>query len=88
MEFRLAGATTLEDADRVLTTFLPRFNARFAVLPADTGADPSAGIAYRPLAEVVPPGVSRAAFLDQIYCFKYLRTGGLDNTIQFAKRQL
>ena len=30
-EFRLAGATTIDDANRVLEGFLPRFNTRFGV---------------------------------------------------------
>ena len=36
-EMRLAGATTIDDANRVLNDFLPRFNERFRVPPgADT----------------------------------------------------
>ena len=30
-ELRLAGATTMEEANAVLQEYLPRFNARFAV---------------------------------------------------------
>ena len=30
-ELRLAGATTMDDANRVLESFLPRFNGRFKV---------------------------------------------------------
>ena len=46
-ELRLAGATTVEEANQVLWAFLPRFNARFAVPPAQPGS------AYRP----VEPGL-------------------------------
>lgn len=53
---RLAGATTLAEADQALTAFLPRFNARFQV-PAT-----EAGSAYRPLAATVRP--------ETIFCFK------------------
>jgi hypothetical protein len=34
-ELRRAGAATLEEADRALQKYLPRFNARFAQEPAD-----------------------------------------------------
>ena len=33
-EMRLAGITTLEDANRFLAEYLPRYNHRFAVPPA------------------------------------------------------
>ena len=53
-ELRLAGASTLTEANQVLRHFLPRFNERFAV-PAS-----QAGSAYRPVdprtsAQVVRP---------------------------------
>ena len=35
-ELRLAGVTTLEDANRFLEEYLPRYNQRFAVTPAQT----------------------------------------------------
>ena len=56
-ELRLAGAGTLEEANRILWQFLPRFNARFGVPPAHCGS------AYRPAA----PDLDVAAIL----CFKY-----------------
>ena len=37
-ELRLAGATTIDDANRVLEGFLPRFNGRFKV-PTDSYPD-------------------------------------------------
>ena len=47
-ELRLAGASTIEQANKVLWNFLPRFNQRFGVAPAQPGS------AYRQLT----PGVS------------------------------
>ena len=57
-EMRLAGAATIEEANRMLGDFLPRYDRQFGVAPAQPGP------AYRPL----PPGVS----LDAVLCFKYL----------------
>jgi hypothetical protein len=56
-ELRLAGATTMADANSVLWKFLPGFNQRFGVPPAQME------LAYRPLA----PGLDLAAIL----CFKH-----------------
>ena len=53
----------------MLWNFLPRFNQRFGVAPAQPGS------AYRQLT----PGVS----LDATLCFKYLRTVANDNTVRF-----
>ena len=47
-EMRLAGASTIEQANQVLWNFLPRYNQRFGVAPAQPGS------AYRQL----PDGVS------------------------------
>jgi hypothetical protein len=73
-ELRLAGATTLEEANRVLWDFLPQFNARFAVPPSQPGT------AYRPL----EPGVC----LEGILCFKYQRTVARDNTVKLGEHTL
>lgn len=54
-DLRLADARTLAEANRGLATFLPRFNARFAVPAAEPGR------AYRPL----PEGVDRQT----LFCF-------------------
>jgi hypothetical protein len=43
IELRLAEASTLEQANQVLDSYLPRFNAQFAVAPAQEGS------AYPPL---------------------------------------
>lgn len=66
-ELRLAGAQTLEEANRVLRAFLPRFNRRFAVPAAEEG------LAYRPL----PPDL----IWEKVFCFKYYRTVGADNVV-------
>ena len=73
-EMRLAGATTIDDSNRVLNDFLPRFNERFGVPPehADT--------AYR----VPDPGMC----LDTVLCLKYRRRVGRDNTVKYRWRTL
>ncbi len=72
-ELRLAGAATMEMANRTLQDFLPRFNERFGV-PAS-----QPGTAYRR-----PSGMDLASVL----CFKYQRTVAADNTVRFAGRTL
>src|SRR5216683_5837817 len=74
VELRLADARTIEQAQQVVTEYLPRFNAQFAVAAAQPGT------AYRPLSE---PGQVEA-----IFCFKYLRTVGADNVVSFAGQRL
>lgn len=73
-ELRLAGAGTLAEANAVLAAYLPRFNTRFEVPPAQAGS------AYRPL----PPDCVAA----QIFCFKYTRVVAADNTVQFGAARL
>ena len=74
IELRLAGASTREQANEVLQAYLPRFNAQFAVEPAQ------GELAYRPLPETL--------CLDTIVCFKYVRTVALDNTVNFGEHRL
>ena len=73
-EMRLAGASTLQEANQVLWDFLPRYNARFAVPPSQPGS------AYR-----LPEAV---ACLQGILCFKYQRTVANDNTVKLGKHTL
>jgi hypothetical protein len=73
-ELRLAGAKTLEEANRVLQNFLPRFNRRFGV-PAFQG-----GSAYRP--------IGKRQNLEEIFSFKYLRRVGLDNVVALGPHRL
>ncbi len=68
-ELRLAGATTLEEANAVLARYLPRHNERFAV-PA---ADPE------PAWRSFPDGLSAAA----VFCFHYPRRVANDATISW-----
>src|SRR6266571_5954977 len=74
VELRLADARTLEQAQQVVTEYLPRFNAQFAVGATQPGS------AYRPLPE------HRQAEL--LFCFKYWRTVGADNVVSFARQRL
>lgn len=71
---REAGATNITDANRVLETFLPKFNARFPVAPAQPGS------AYLPW-----PAEYRS---EQFFCFKHTRTVTNDNTIPFDGHRL
>ena len=73
-ELRLAGATTLADANNVLWKFLPGFNQHFGVPPAQMER------AYRPLA----PGLDLAATL----CFKHDCKVARDNTVKHQLRTL
>ncbi len=74
VELRLAGANTLAQANTVLAAYLPRFNAQFAVPPAQVGT------AYRPF----QAGVK----VEEVFCFKYVRTVALDNTVQLGEHRL
>lgn len=73
-ELSLAGATTLEEANQVLTDFLPRFNERFGVPAAQLES------AYRP----VDPELD----LGSVLCIKELRRVAKDNTVQYHGRAL
>src|ERR671914_142326 len=74
VELRLAGASTLEEANQVLSDFLPRFNQRFGV-PA---AQPES--AYR----AVDPELD----LGGVLCIKELRRVAKDNTVRYHRRAL
>lgn len=73
-ELRKANACDIESANHVLESYLPKFNARFQVEPAQT--DP----AYVPWPSEKLP--------DQYFCFKYNRTVSNDNTISFDGHRL
>ena len=73
-ELRLAGATTIEEANAVLKEFLDRFNARFGVAARHPET------AYRPLG----PG----ACLDTVLCFRHSRKVARDNTVKYRWRTL
>jgi hypothetical protein len=73
-ELRLAGASTLEEANNVLEQFLPRFNERFGVPPAQPES------AYR----LVDPGLN----IDAVICIKERRRVAKDNTVQYHGQTL
>jgi hypothetical protein len=73
-ELRLAGASTVEEANQVLTNFLPRFNERFGVPAAQSES------AYRP----IDPDLD----LGSVLCIKELRRVAKDNTVQYHGRTL
>jgi len=71
---RLAGATTMAQANAALVTFLPAFNVRFGVPAADETA------CYRPM--------EAGTDLHRCFCFKYHRTVGMDNTVRLGEHRL
>lgn len=71
---RKAGASNLEEANAVLESFLPKFNQRFGVEPAEQES------AYVPW----PPEYR----VEDFFCFKHTRTVTNDNTIPFDGHRL
>jgi len=71
-ELRRANACTLQEANQVLLSYLPRYRARFAAQPAESAS------AYRPLPKRLD--------LDAICSFHYLRTVANDNTVRLEER--
>ena len=72
-ELRLAGVSTLDEANRFLDGFLKRYNARFAVPPTEPG------LAYRSA-----DGIKLAT----LFCFKYERVVSADNVVRFLGHRL
>ena len=73
-ELRLAGASSIGEANCLLEHFLPRYNRRFRVPPQCSES------AYRPLG----PELS----LEQVLCFKHRRKVAKDNTVKFQLHTL
>lgn len=73
-ELRRAEAKTLEEANQVLWTYLPRFNKRFQVKAELEGS------CYRHWPDTLNP--------DHIFCFKHERVVSRDNVISFAGHKL
>ena len=73
-ELRLAGASSIGEANSVLEQFLPRYNRRFRVPPQCSES------AYRPL--------DRELCLEQVLCFKHRRKVARDNTVKFQLHTL
>jgi transposase len=71
---RKANACTIEQANRVLADFLPRFNTRFTKQAAQPGS------AFQPWPADLRPS--------DVFCFKYTRVVRNDNTISFDKHVL
>jgi transposase len=71
---RLAGATNEAEATACLPACLADFNARFTVPAAEEGD------CYR--------AMEAAIDLDTLFCFKYRRTVGMDNTVRFGGARL
>lgn len=74
VELRLAGASTLDEANTVLATLLPKHNRRFQVPAA------AAGSAYRPW--------DLPCRLAEGFCFKYQRVVAADNTVRLGEHRL
>ena len=73
-ELRLEGAKNIEEANRVLAVFLPRFNRKFGVKAAEPG------IAYRK--------VGTGFRAEEYFCYKHWRTVGGDNVVRFNNQRL
>jgi hypothetical protein len=73
-ELRLAGASTIREANQVLWEFLPRYSQRFSVPAVQPGS------AYRRPEEGFIP--------DEVFCFKYYRRVGPDNVVRFGGHRL
>lgn len=73
-EMRLAGITSITEANRFLPGFLERHNIRFAVTAEVPGS------AYRPVGDDF--------ILEAVFCFKHRRTVGLDNVVRFQGHRL
>ena len=71
-ELRLAGTSTIDQANDFLQKFLPRFNTRFAVAAEHPEK------AYRP----VPAELS----LTETICIKHQRKVARDNTVKYHWR--
>lgn len=73
-ELRLADVRSLEEANRFLKEYLPRYNKQFGVPAVEEGS------AYRPL----PPEMDLA----DVLCFKHQRKVARDNTVKYQWRTL
>jgi transposase len=73
-ELRLAGAKNKAEANRVLARFLSEYNRKFTVAPREAGS------AYR-----TPPAGFKP---EEYFCYKYPRTIGADNVVQFVHHRL
>lgn len=70
-ELRLAGARTIQEANKVLWGYLPGHNSKFTVPPSQPGS------AYQQL--------KKGFKSEEFFCFKYKRTVGPDNVVRFGE---
>ena len=73
-ELRLAGASSIREANGVLEQFLPRYNRRFRIPPQCSES------AYRPMGSDL--------CLEQVLCFKHRKKVAKDNTVKFQLHTL
>jgi hypothetical protein len=73
-ELRLAGASQLEQANRVLESFRQDYNRRFAVAAREAGND------FRPL--------SQKRNWERLFSLRYERVVGQDHVIEFGARSI
>ena len=73
-ELRLAKTGSISEANQVLKQFLPDYNRRFVVPAKEPGS------AYR---QTEPDFKA-----EEIFCFKYSRTVGIDNVVRFGQQRL
>jgi transposase len=73
-ELRLAGASSIQEANQVLQQFLPDYNHRFSVQAKEPGS------AYRQL-----PSDFKA---EEVFCYKFSRIVGIDNVVRFGQQRL
>ena len=73
-ELRLAGASSIGEANGMLEQFLPRYNRGFRIPPECPES------AYRPLCSHLS--------LKQVLCFKHRRKVAKDNTVKFQLHTL
>lgn len=73
-ELRLAGASQLEQANRVLESFRPDYNRRFAVPAREAAND------FRPL--------SQKRNWERLFSLRYERVVGQDHVIEFGARSI
>jgi transposase len=73
-ELRFAGAISIEEANALLPSFIEAFNRQFGVPPATSSTS------YRRWPE--------SLIADQVFCFKYERVVGSDNTVRFDHHRI
>jgi len=73
-ELRMAGASDIDAANRVLADFIPRFNIRFGVVPAKT----------QPVYRQLDPKLDLSAIL----CCRFSHMVARDNTVKHRGRAL